>query len=92
SLFLVSITVAVTVITIGAVPFVGLVVPNLVALWLGDNLRRTLPVVAMGGATLLVACDILGRLIIYPFEVPIGLTVGGIGGTMFLALIIWKHR
>ncbi|MFT0137345.1 ABC transporter permease [Alcanivoracaceae bacterium MT1] len=92
SLILVSTTVAATVITVGAIPFVGLVVPNLVTLYYGDNLGRTLPIVALGGATLLVACDILGRLLIYPFEVPIGLTAGGIGGLMFLALIIWKNR
>nr|WP_317615277.1 hypothetical protein [Halomonas elongata] len=40
----------------------------------------------------MVACDIFGRLLIYPFEVPIGLTAGGIGGLMFLILIIWKNR
>ncbi|CBV42716.1 ABC transporter permease [Halomonas elongata] len=91
-LLLVSTTVAATVITVGAIPFVGLVVPNLVVLYYGDNLGRTLPIVALGGATLLVACDIFGRLLIYPFEVPIGLTAGGIGGLMFLILIIWKNR
>lgn len=67
-------------------------VPNLVALHYGDNLSRTLPVVALGGASLLLACDVLGRLLIHPFEVPIGLTAGGLGGLLFLALIFWKHR
>lgn len=86
-LMLVAVTVAATVITVGAIPFVGLVVPNLVALRYGDNLRRTLPIVALGGASLLLVCDILGRLVIYPFEVPIGLTAGGIGGLLFLVLI-----
>jgi iron complex transport system permease protein len=91
-LLLVAITVAATVITVGAIPFVGLVIPNLVALRYGDNLARTLPMVALGGASLLLVCDILGRLIIYPFEVPIGLTAGSMGGVLFLALIIWRHR
>ncbi|AVJ27313.1 ABC transporter permease [Achromobacter spanius] len=91
-LMLVAVTVSATVITVGAIPFVGLVVPNLVALHYGDNLSRTLPVVALGGASLLLACDILGRVLIYPFEVPIGLTAGGVGGVLFLALIMWKHR
>lgn len=91
-LLLVAVTVSATVITVGAIPFVGLVIPNLVALHHGDNLGRTLPVVALGGATLLLACDILGRLLVYPFEVPIGLTAGGVGGILFLALIIWKNR
>lgn len=91
-LMLVAITVSATVITVGAIPFVGLVIPNLVALHYGDNLSRTLPVVALGGASLLLACDILGRLLIHPFEVPIGLTAGGVGGILFLALLFWKHR
>lgn len=91
-LVLVAVTVSATVITVGAIPFVGLVVPNLVALHYGDNLGRTLPLVALGGASLLLACDVLGRLLIHPFEVPIGLTAGGLGGLLFLALIFWKHR
>lgn len=91
-LMLVAVTVSATVITVGAIPFVGLVIPNLVALHYGDNLSRTLPVVALGGASLLLFCDIAGRLLIYPFEVPIGLTAGGMGGVLFLALILWKHR
>lgn len=91
-LLLVAVTVAATVITIGSIPFVGLVIPNLVALHYGENLSRTLPVVALGGATLLLACDLLGRLLIFPFEVPIGLTAGIVGGGLFLALIVWRQR
>jgi len=91
-LLLVAVTVAATVITVGSIPFVGLVIPNLVALRYGDNLSRTLPIVALGGASLLLACDILGRLLIYPFEVPIGLTAGSVGGVLFLALICWRQR
>lgn len=91
-LMLVAVTVSVTVITVGAIPFVGLVVPNLVALHYGDNLGRTLPVVALAGASLLLLCDILGRVLMHPFEVPIGLTAGGIGGSLFLGLILWKRR
>ncbi|MFT3804430.1 MAG: iron chelate uptake ABC transporter family permease subunit [Burkholderiaceae bacterium] len=87
-LVLVAVTVSATVIAVGAIPFVGLVVPQLVALRRGDDLSRTLPIVAFGGACLLLACDIVGRLLIHPFEVPIGLTAGGVGGAMFLVLII----
>ncbi|HGW3828128.1 TPA: ferric acinetobactin ABC transporter permease subunit BauD, partial [Acinetobacter baumannii] len=91
-LILVAITVSTTVITVGAIPFVGLVVPNLVALKYGENLAKTLPIVALGGASLLLVCDILGRSIIYPFEVPIGLTAGGVGGIIFLILILREFR
>lgn len=91
-LMLVAVTVSATVIAVGAIPFVGLVIPNLVALHYGDNLGRTLPLVALSGASLLLACDILGRLLIHPFEVPIGLTAGGVGGVLFLVLIFWRNR
>jgi len=91
-LVLVAVTVSATVITVGAIPFVGLVVPNLVALRYGENLKRTLPIVAMCGAALLLACDILGRLLIHPYEVPIGLTAGSVGGVLFLLLILWKCK
>lgn len=90
-LLLVAVTVAATVVTVGAIPFVGLVIPNLVARRYGDHLAHTLPIVALGGATLLLACDIVGRLVIYPFEVPVGLTAGSIGGALFLALL-WRGR
>lgn len=87
-LVLVALTISATVIAVGAIPFVGLVVPQLIAMRCGENLRRTLPLVALGGASLLLACDIAGRLVMYPFEVPIGLTAGAVGGVMFLALIV----
>lgn len=91
-LLLVSVSIAATVITVGAIPFVGLVIPNLVARRYGDNLARTLPLVALGGAVLLLACDLLGRVLIYPFEVPVGLTAGGVGGVLFLLLIVRSPR
>lgn len=91
-LVLVAVTVASTVITVGAIPFVGLVIPNLVAMYYGDNLGRTLPLVALGGTSLLLICDIIGRLLIHPFEVPIGLTAGSIGGVLFFILILWRNR
>lgn len=91
-LLLVALTVSATVITVGAIPFVGLVVPNLVALHYGENLAKTLPVIALCGASLLLVCDIASRLVIYPFEVPIGLTAGSIGGVLFIGLIIWKSK
>lgn len=40
----------------------------------------------------MLVCDIIGRLLIYPFEVPIGLTAGSVGGVLFLMMILWKHK
>lgn len=91
-LFCVSTTVSVVVISVGAIPFLGLVVPNVVSLIYGDNLRKTLPYTALYGALFLVICDILGRLIIFPFEIPIGMMIGVIGGIIFLIILLTKNK
>lgn len=86
-LICVSLTVSAVMITAGSIPFLGLIVPNIVSLFYGDNLKRSLPITALLGASLLLFCDILSRLVIYPYEIPIGLTVGVIGGITFLIFI-----
>lgn len=88
----ISLTVSVVVLTVGSIPFLGLVIPNIVSLLYGDNLQKTLPITALMGAIFLVICDIIGRLVIHPFEIPIGMTVGIIGGLLFLILLIKKQR
>ncbi|MEA4916852.1 ABC transporter permease [Proteiniphilum sp.] len=90
-LFCVSLTVSAVVITAGAIPFLGLIVPNVVSLLFGDNLKKTLPLVALSGAIFLLLCDIVGRIVIYPYEVPIGVTVSIIGAIIFLILILRKR-
>ena len=70
---------AVVVVVVGAIPFLGLVVPNLKTMTLGDNLRRVLPATALGGAGFMLLCDILSRTLRYPYEMPVG-TVAGVGG------------
>lgn len=90
-LFCVSLTVSTVVITAGVIPFLGLIVPNIVSMIYGDNLRKTLPIVALSGAIFLVVCDIMGRLVIYPYEVPIGITVSVIGAVIFLMILLWKR-
>lgn len=86
----VSLTISTIAVTVGAIPFLGLVIPNIVSMYKGDNLIKTLPYTALFGACFLIACDILGRLIIFPFEVPIGMMVGLIGGILFLLLLLKK--
>lgn len=87
-LALVALTTAVCVVVVGALPFLGLVVPNITSLLLGDNLRRALPVVVLGGAVLVLACDIIARLVIHPFEIPVGVVVGIVGAAGFLFLLL----
>ena len=86
-LIAVAVVSALVVTTVGMVPFVGLVVPNIVARLMGDNLRASLPAVAAGGACLLLLCDILGRLLIAPYEIPVSLILGVLGSVIFLVLL-----
>lgn len=87
-LFCVSLTVSAIMIIAGSISFLGLVVPNIVSLIFGDNVKKTLPFVALFGSVFLIVCDIIGRLVIYPYEIPIGMMVGIIGGVIFLTLLL----
>lgn len=87
-LAIVSLICAVTIITVGNIPFLGLIIPNIISLYSGDNLKKTLYHTALLGPIFLLACDILGRFIIFPFEMSISLTVGVIGSIIFLYMII----
>lgn len=86
-LAVVGVVSAMIVTTVGMIPFIGLVVPNIVSRLMGDNLRNSLPMVAATGATLLLLCDLIGRLIQYPFEIPVGTVMGIVGAGIFLWLL-----
>lgn len=79
---------AVVVVTVGMIPFIGLVVPNIVSRIMGDKLRRSLPAVALLGASAVLLCDIIGRSIRYPFEIPVATVFGVVGTVMFLWLLL----
>ncbi len=91
-LVLVSLIAAVTLVSVGSIPFLGLIVPNVVSLMVGDNMRITVPWVATLGALFVLACDILGRLIRYPYEIPIGVVVGVVGSAIFLYLLLRQQQ
>lgn len=86
-MLVVSVVMALVVTTVGVIPFVGLVVPNIAARIMGDNLRASLPVVAVGGAGLVLACDLVGRLVVRPYEIPVGTVLGTVGALIFLWLL-----
>ena len=91
-LVIVSLISAVVVTTVGAVPFLGLVVPNIVSLLFGDNLRRAVPWTALFGAGFVLVCDVIGRTIRYPYEVPVGMVMAVVGAILFLILILRKRN
>ncbi|MDZ7602418.1 MAG: iron chelate uptake ABC transporter family permease subunit [Hoeflea sp.] len=86
-LVVVSAVSGLTVATVGALPFVGLVVPAAVSRILGDDVRRAIPMVALGGALLVLMSDIAGRLVRYPYEISAGTVMGVVGAAAFLGLI-----
>lgn len=90
-LVIVSTVTAVVVVTVGMIPFLGLVVPNLVSLAIGDNVRRGLVWVALAGAGLVLTCDIVGRILNAPYEIPVGTTIGIVASGLFLYLLLRKH-
>lgn len=83
---------AMTVVVVGMIPFVGLIVPNLVSRLRGDHLRGSLPWVALGGAGLTLGCDVLGRLLRYPYEIPVGTILGTVGAALALWLLAGRHE
>ncbi|MDX3774558.1 iron chelate uptake ABC transporter family permease subunit [Chromatiaceae bacterium AAb-1] len=85
---IVAIVSGVVVVVIGALPFLGLIVPNIVSLILGDNVRRNIPWIALLGGGIVVACDLTGRLLVHPFEIPAGSILGVIGAVVFLFVIL----
>ncbi len=91
-LVIVSLVSAVVLVTIGTIPFLGLIVPNIVTMMIGDNLRRAVPWVAISGAGLVLACDILGRTLRAPYEIPISTMLGLIGSIAFLYLLLRKRH
>lgn len=86
-LVLVALVSTTVVLTVGIIPFLGLIIPNIISLFKGDNLAKTLPHTALLGMSFLLFCDILGRILIFPYEIPISMTVGVIGSAIFLIML-----
>ena len=90
-LIVVSCISGLTLVMVGNIPFLGLVVPNIIVLLKGDNLKNILVDTCLFGATFILLCDIISRSIIRPYEVSIGLTVGVIGSAIFLYLVLRRQ-
>lgn len=77
---------------IGNLPFLGLIVPNIVSMFRGDDLRSNLPWVCVLGMGVITLCDIISRTIIMPFEVPVSLILGTAGAAVFIAILLRQRR
>lgn len=85
-----SLVVGAVVAASGAIGFVGLMVPHLTRMAVGSDCRRVLPVAALGGALFVVLADTIGRVIVAPQELPVGIVTAALGAPFFLWLL--KYR
>lgn len=90
-LIIVSLVTVTVVVTVGSIPFIGLIVPNLVSYFKGDNMKGNIFYTGIIGALFVLICDIIGRVIIYPYELPIGVMVGVIGSVIFLFIVLRRN-
>lgn len=89
---LVAVATGITSVVVGFIPFLGLVVPNLVSMLMGDDLRANLPWVALTGVALLLACDLIGRTVVAPMEIPASVILGVVGAATFITLILRQQK
>ena len=89
---LISLAVGIVAAVIGNLPFLGLIVPNVVSMYRGDNLRSNLPWVCVLGMGAITLCDIISRTIIMPFEVPVSLILGTVGAVTFIIILLKRRR
>lgn len=89
---LISLAVGIVAAVIGNLPFLGLIVPNIVSMFRGDDLRSNLPWVCVLGMGTIMACDILSRVIIMPFEIPVSMILGTVGSVVFIMILLKQKR
>lgn len=80
------------VVVVGSISYIGLIIPNIIAMFKGDKIKGTLVDTALLGALFVLIADVLGRVIIFPYELPIELIVGIIGSILFIGLIIYRMK
>ena len=80
------------VVVVGSISYIGLIVPNVVAMFKGDKIRGTLVDTALFGALFVLVCDMLGRVVIAPYELPIELIVGILGSLLFIGLLFYRLK
>ena len=89
---LIAVATGVVTVIVGNLPFLGLIVPNIVSMLRGDDLRSNLPWVCLLGIGIVTVCDLIGRTIIMPFEVPVSLILGVVGAAVFILLLLRQRR
>lgn len=91
-LIIVSVITSIIVITIGSIPYIGLIIPNIVSIYKGDNMKKSLFDIAVRGSLFLLICDLIGRIVIFPYEMSVSVIVSIIGSIIFLFLIFRRYK
>ena len=91
-LIIIAVISSVTFVMVGTLPFVGLIVPNLVSYYYGDHVKKTVVDIALFGSSFVLFNDILSRLIVFPYEVSISFTMGVTGALIFLIIIFRRMK
>lgn len=80
------------IVVVGSISYIGLIVPNVVAMFKGDKIRGTLLDTALFGAIFVLVCDMIGRVVITPYELPIELIIGIVGSLLFIGLLLYRLK
>lgn len=78
------------VVVVGSISYIGLIVPNLVTMFKGDKIRGTIIDTALFGGIFVLICDMIGRVVIAPYELPIELIIGIVGSIVFIGLLLYR--
>ena len=89
---LIALSVGVVATVIGNLPFLGLIVPNVVSMFRGDDLRSNLPWVCVIGMGAILVSDLISRTIIKPFELPVSLILGTVGAVVFILILLRQRK
>lgn len=91
-LFINAILVGSIVMNSGLIGFVGLLIPHLVRLFIGDNTRVLLPLTAFIGMIVSLLADVVGRTMLTGVDIPLGITFSIVGAPVFIILLIRRNR
>ncbi|WP_317368080.1 iron chelate uptake ABC transporter family permease subunit [uncultured Tyzzerella sp.] len=91
-LILISFITSLIVVGIGSIPFVGLIIPNIVSMTKGDSIKNTIFSIAILGAIFVLLCDIIGRIVIYPYEISVSTIISVLGSIIFLFILFKKEK
>ncbi|ACI18614.1 FecCD family ABC transporter permease [Dictyoglomus thermophilum] len=90
-IILLSLLISPSVAVSGSIGFVGLIAPHLMRTWETANYKWLIPSSFLAGANLLLASDILSRILFYPTEIPVGIITSFLGVPFFVYLLLRKR-